>query len=75
MYSGSEVKKQDIVVYSGSEVKKQDIADYARQLVALLHHCKDKDQRVTANKLCDVWLGKGPPALRLSHIKPPKLAR
>ena len=54
---------------------KDDITSHARNIIKLLRHAKDKDQRITGNKLVEIWMGKGPPALRLSYIKPPQLSR
>ena len=53
----------------------KDVCTYARNLVALLRNAKEKDQRLTALKLVDLWLGKGVPALRLSYVRPPDLNR
>ena len=57
------------------ETTKKDVAPFCEDLLALLAHAKRKDQRMTALKLLDAWMGKGSPALRLATTRAHNLPR
>ncbi|XP_028662515.1 ATP-dependent DNA helicase Q1 isoform X1 [Erpetoichthys calabaricus] len=52
-----------------------DVADHGRNLVKILQHTQQIDEKLTPLKLIDSWLGKGAAKNRVSCVAPPKLSR
>ncbi|XP_018425823.1 PREDICTED: ATP-dependent DNA helicase Q1 [Nanorana parkeri] len=54
---------------------KADITDYSRDILKILEHADQMDEKLTPLKLIDAWLGKGASKLRVSKVLPPRLLR
>ncbi|XP_063785469.1 ATP-dependent DNA helicase Q1 [Pseudophryne corroboree] len=52
-----------------------DITDYGRDIVKILEHANQMDEKLTPLKLIDAWLGKGASKLRVPGVLPPKFSR
>ncbi|XP_066446841.1 ATP-dependent DNA helicase Q1 isoform X2 [Eleutherodactylus coqui] len=60
---------------SEKNCEKVDIADYGRDVVKVLRHAEQIDEKLTPLKLIDAWSGKGASKLRVAQVLPPKLPR
>lgn len=56
-------------------LEKIDITSYCSDLIKILKHAEQLDEKLTPLKLIEAWNGKGPSKLRLTSIKPPNLSR
>lgn len=55
--------------------KSKNMAKEYKTICCILDHCNRIDERVTAQKLMDSWLGKGPPKLRPPGHEPTSMSR
>ncbi|XP_056408937.1 ATP-dependent DNA helicase Q1 isoform X2 [Hyla sarda] len=60
---------------SHKDCEEADVGDYARDVVKILRHAEQMDEKLTPLKLLDAWSGKGVAKLRVTQILPPKLPR
>ncbi|CAN2391155.1 Belongs to the helicase family. RecQ subfamily, partial [Pristimantis euphronides] len=60
---------------SEKKCEKVDIADYGKDVVKILRHAEQMDEKLTPLKLIDAWTGKGASKLRVAQVLPPKLPR
>jgi len=53
----------------------REITNYCKDILLILERASSLSERVTANKLVDLWCGKGKPNLRVRDVKTPDLSR
>ncbi|XP_078276096.1 ATP-dependent DNA helicase Q1 [Rhinoraja longicauda] len=58
-----------------ADLKKIDITGYCSDLIKILKHAEQLDEKLTPLKLIEAWNGKGLSKLRLASVKPPDLSR
>ncbi|XP_051889615.1 ATP-dependent DNA helicase Q1 [Pristis pectinata] len=58
-----------------ASLEKIDITGYSSDLIKILKHAEQLEEKLTPLKLIEAWNGKGPSKLRLSSVSPPNLSR
>ncbi|KAM6216300.1 LOW QUALITY PROTEIN: ATP-dependent DNA helicase Q1 [Rhynchocyon petersi] len=55
--------------------ERKNVTEYCRDLIKILMHAEELNEKLTPLKLMDSWMGKGPLKLRVAAVAPPILPR
>lgn len=69
------LKMCDNCIREPVNVKKKDITKHCADLYKILDQAQEKEQRITALKLVEAWIGKGAPNLRVASVPVPSMSR